>query len=84
MELSKIGRSGIQHTVTSHTIGTRSGDPDLDSKESILPKDNKGADGQNPKMHSRHITRTDVITVTYGDRATIDSEQKDLGVTTAV
>ncbi|CAI6088415.1 unnamed protein product [Clonostachys chloroleuca] len=64
MELSKFGRSRIQHTVTSHTIGSRAGDPDLDSQESILPEDGKGADGQNPKMHSRHITRTDVITVT--------------------
>ncbi|CAG9988278.1 unnamed protein product [Clonostachys byssicola] len=84
MELSKIGRSGIQHTVTSHPIGTRSGDPDLDSQESILPKDGKGTDGQNPKMHSRHIKRTDVITVTYGDRATIDTEQKEQSATTAM
>ncbi|CAH0052039.1 unnamed protein product [Clonostachys solani] len=84
MELSKIGRSGIQHTARTHTLGSRSGDPDLDSQESILPKDSKGTDRKKAQMHGRHITRTDVITVTYDDRVTIDSEQKDQGVTTAM
>lgn len=70
VELSKASRLGGRnpnnsHLVSNHTMGSLAGDPEVESQESILPK--KPHQNGNGPGDRNHITRTDVVTVTYNE-----------------
>lgn len=76
IQLSKNSRitprnANSSQQVSNYTMGSLAGDPEIESQESILPKKASPTLGATP-IDRYHITRTDVITVTYNQKDVTD------------